>query len=157
MLTCHQACSPVAVRVTGLAMSEASSQPDLLMVDVALQVTGCQECLKLLCKVGMTKSYFAESMPCLRSCAAGGATGRSELALQCLSEWEKDRSIIFSNATVSDCQESWTSIVVKKQMDSEPCRVIIKGLLAKGLVKMKAGGTSQHVQQEGSSFSEFGK
>lgn len=67
-------------------MSDASSQPDLLIVGVALQVTGYQEHLKLLSKAGMTKSYFSESVLCLRSCVAGGVTGRSEQAMQCLSE-----------------------------------------------------------------------
>lgn len=82
------------------------------------QVAGSAWCLFM--RLGTTKNYFAESVLCLRSCVAGGATGRSQLAMHCLSEQAKERSIICSNTTVSDSQESWSSIVVKNGWTQNP-------------------------------------
>ncbi|RMC04164.1 hypothetical protein DUI87_18983 [Hirundo rustica rustica] len=50
---CHNCThSLVANGVTEPVISEASRQSDQLMVDVDLQVTGCQECLMSLCEAG---------------------------------------------------------------------------------------------------------
>lgn len=58
VLTCSQAQSPVAEEITEAFKSEASSQPDLLLVDVSLQVSGSQECLVPLCKAGSAGNCF---------------------------------------------------------------------------------------------------
>lgn len=61
VLTCPKTQSHVDTRVTETAVSNTSSQPDLPMVDGALQVT---ECLMSLLEAGDSK-WFLQKVCCV--------------------------------------------------------------------------------------------
>lgn len=61
----------------------------------------------------------------------GGASGGSEQAMWCSSEQTLDK-LFTEMPQHQDSQESQTSIVVEKQVDSEPCRVISQGCFSRG-------------------------
>lgn len=119
VLTGCRAHSPAAAGVTELAMSEASSQPDLLTADGPVQITGSGETNVSLWGWGWPRLL-------LQVCSVGEAVWPEEGAkeemnnLHCAWVNEQEIDWLFSEKLqAEDTQESQTFIVVERQVGLE--------------------------------------
>ncbi|KAJ7411667.1 hypothetical protein BTVI_48805 [Pitangus sulphuratus] len=118
-------------------MSETSSQPDLLIVDAALQVTGCQECLMPLCKAGADKQLFCRRYAAVEELCCQVKELQEEVnKLHSIQANGQKRDQLFSETLQSqDSRESQPSTAVEKQVNSELYKIITQRSVAQGSVK----------------------
>lgn len=112
VVTCHRAHSPADAGAAVTAMVEVSTQRELQVVDTALEVPGCRECLRL------GEVVFFPGVLLLQSCATKRRSYGKESAPETMREVDR----IFSETLW--LQEPQTPTAGETQVESVPSRTV---------------------------------